>query len=565
MTAQANTAGLWLATLVAIVLGARPAPAQSQPADPVEGLRRALKEPVRDPAARDRSLRRWVAELRSFTDLSQALALKEWRDQDVIESVAAVDRCHRFALGRQFQQVVRDRLEHGDPLSQMVVADHLAALGVTLRADGAGAGLGRTLGPDLVRMIRSQGDPRVCQAAIRALGFINPDPDVALPALNDLLGAADASLRLAAAEALVNLVQVVAQLAVQGTNATGVQASHCDLINVSQAVVRTAGRGLGDIQPEVRRLSARAVGQSAAALGRLILEPYALDGTRNREAPSRQAGQDHAESMPLVLALRDQCPVLVRALADPDMDVRLQVLQTLEDVGNLRMRLFPRTAASAAPTAGQPSDPLEEGLHAAVVPLTAGLADPEPRVRRAVLDVLETLGPGAAEALPGLIAVLNDSDPFVRWAAARTLGKMGAVASDTVVPALVRLLTDPDLDLRLVALTALERYGPAAQAAEPVLIALAAGRDAVEVRLAALRVLVRIGHPGGEPAVAAFCAALADPDVRIRQMGAVGLGRLGPAARIAVDTLRQARSDPSLEVQHAAGDALLHILQPLGN
>jgi HEAT repeat protein len=49
------------------------------------------------------------------------------------------------------------------------------------------------------------------------------------------------------------------------------------------------------------------------------------------------------------------------------------------------------------------------------------------------------MGPGAESAVPDLIRLLEDPDPEVRKAAARTLGRIGP-AADAAVPALMRTL-----------------------------------------------------------------------------------------------------------------------------
>ena len=55
--------------------------------------------------------------------------------------------------------------------------------------------------------------------------------------------------------------------------------------------------------------------------------------------------------------------------------------------------------------------------------LAAGLMDPNPRSRLAAVEALETLGDAARPVAPALVRSLQDPDRFVRWAAARTLGK----------------------------------------------------------------------------------------------------------------------------------------------
>jgi HEAT repeat protein len=517
--------------------------AQPAPGDAVERLRQDLRAPVRDPGERDRRLSAWRAQPHHLTELGRALVLRDWREEDVDEGLAAVDRRQRAALLQQFEQEVRDVFTRGDPLSQAAVADLLAELG------GGDPALGRAFGPELARLLRHP-DPRVREAAARALGKVSPETEVAVPELVELLGAASVADRVAAASALAQLLPT----------RRGKPARY-EVVRAGRAVVLAAGRGLRDRYPEVRRPCAAAIAQAAAALGQSIAGPAVSGPGTARESPETYASDEQAEVLPLVLALKDQGPALAAALGDPDAGVRTLARQALEEIANLRWRLFRQAPGSGLQE--EPRDPLLEGLSAALLPLTAGLSDPDHRVRLTALDILETLGPAAAPAAPALVWALGDPDRFVRWAAARTLGKLHPQAAGTAVPALARLLGDADLDLRLAAARALERYGPAAQQALPALLQTLAGRDAVEVRLAALGVLEKLGPANAAQSLPVLCAALADPEVRIRLRTAQSLGRLGPQARAAVESLRQAGADPSPEVRQAAGAALLLILQPV--
>jgi HEAT repeat protein len=227
-----------------------------------------------------------------------------------------------------------------------------------------------------------------------------------------------------------------------------------------------------------------------------------------------------------------------------------------------------RRAAEVNPTApfilssNTVKDPLAEGLRGTVQALAAGMSDPDPRARRAAIDVLEGLGGAAAPAAGSLVSALTDPDQFVRWAAARTLGKIGPVETETSVPALAHLLTDPDLDLRIAAATALERYGIAAKASVADLVKSAGEGDA-ELRVAAIRALGAVGTQDLAAVVPAVRAALANPDSRVKITAAQVIGGFGPAARECSDPLRTMLRDSNPEVQKAASEALLSIVQPI--
>nr|MBI3611601.1 HEAT repeat domain-containing protein [Nitrospirota bacterium] len=76
------------------------------------------------------------------------------------------------------------------------------------------------------------------------------------------------------------------------------------------------------------------------------------------------------------------------------------------------------------------------------------------------LQQLAMLGPGAAEALPAIMPVLQDEQALHRYLAVEVLGAIGPQAT-SAVPALTRLLTDEDAVVRESAAEALATIGGA--------------------------------------------------------------------------------------------------------
>ena len=187
----------------------------------------------------------------------------------------------------------------------------------------------------------------------------------------------------------------------------------------------------------------------------------------------------------------------------------------------------------------------------------ASLSDPDVRVRRAAVDLLETLDREAAPAAGKLVQALADPDRFVRWSAARVLGKLAPAEPTMVVPGLTRLLNETDLDVRISAAQSIAQYGPAAKLAVPALTSKVTVGDP-ESRVAAIHALQSIGKDS-EMAIPAVTLALGHGDLRVRMAAAEFLGQLGPMARSAVGALRVAMLDEKLEVRSAAGDALLDL------
>ena len=191
------------------------------------------------------------------------------------------------------------------------------------------------------------------------------------------------------------------------------------------------------------------------------------------------------------------------------------------------------------------------------------LTAPELEVRLAACELLEALGKEAEAVLPALLEALHDFNPFVRWAAVRTLGKLNPSQpgdAARIVLAFVPLLSDEDLGVRGVTALALERYGEQAAPAVAGLSELAKRKDAV-LQLSAVRALSAVG-PAAEGAIPGLLVALRSQDERVREMVPPILGRLGRHASSAVPGLREALTDASSSVRLRAAQALVQIEVP---
>src|SRR4051794_30988686 len=101
-----------------VLAGTGVVPAQPLPADPVETLRQALKMPAHDLPARAQAVQQALEELRGIGELRRALALQEWRDEDIDSQVAGVDHPQRAALQGRFEEAVRGVIAHGTAATQ---------------------------------------------------------------------------------------------------------------------------------------------------------------------------------------------------------------------------------------------------------------------------------------------------------------------------------------------------------------------------------------------------------------------------------------------------------------
>ncbi len=137
--------------------------------------------------------------------------------------------------------------------------------------------------------------------------------------------------------------------------------------------------------------------------------------------------------------------------AQPDVRALCESLKSADEAGKGRLTLELISAGEAA-----------------VPHVAAMVADPDPAVRRAAVNVLWALGTKAKAAVPQLAAALSDSELAVRTTAARALAALGVNARDAV-PQLVRALGDRDVDVRLWAVKALGAIGADARSALPAL------------------------------------------------------------------------------------------------
>ncbi|MFI2643311.1 fumarate reductase/succinate dehydrogenase flavoprotein subunit [Streptomyces sp. NPDC018610] len=211
-------------------------------------------------------------------------------------------------------------------------------------------------------------------------------------------------------------------------------------------------------------------------------------------------------------------PALATALRDPHGDVRAAAAASLRELVETL-----------------PPDPALCGG------LTEALAEPDPVVRAAALDVLRALRLGDA----GLFAAaLTDPDTAVRVEAVRAL-----VSVDAAEP-LARAAGDASREVRVTVAKALAGL-PGDPHAASALQRLTGDADAL-VRGAAFEALASAGCP---PALAGRAvAAVADPAWQVRAGAATALSAADSG--IAVPVLAKALADPNADVRKAAVLAL---------
>jgi len=153
-------------------------------------------------------------------------------------------------------------------------------------------------------------------------------------------------------------------------------------------------------------------------------------------------------------------------------------------------------------------------------------------VRRAAADTLGKIGADATDVVSALLEALEDEASGVRYAGACALGNMGRDAK-SAVPALIEALKDEDSHVRRAAARALGKMGPAAKSAVP---ALTKALKASEV----------CKYPGGKY----------DVYSDLRRAAACALGNIGPDAKSAVAVLTKALEDEYAGVRSNVVSAL---------
>jgi HEAT repeat protein len=162
--------------------------------------------------------------------------------------------------------------------------------------------------------------------------------------------------------------------------------------------------------------------------------------------------------------------------------------------------------------------------------------------RKRAAKALGDLGAKAKEAVPQLVATLNDEDEHVGEAAFDALVQIGPAA----VPALRATLRDKSIKARQDAAAVLGMIGSEAKAAIPELLALLKDKDAGKHAAWAL------GRIGGPAVITALLACSKDQDARMREQAAIGLGVLRDKPKEVIKALGEALKDKEIEVRQAA-------------
>jgi hypothetical protein len=213
----------------------------------------------------------------------------------------------------------------------------------------------------------------------------------------------------------------------------------------------------------------------------------------------------------------EEIPVLVDKLKSPDATVRAESAEDLRSLG-------PRAAAAAAA-------------------LKALLDDPAPRVRMSAAAALLRIAPRGARPLGVLDDGLENSDAVVRRHAARAVG-LGGEAAAPLAGRLAALLGDADELTRVAALEAIATLGPAAAACCDAVVPLL---DRPEMAVDAADALGRMG-PAARPALNRLAEMLSADEAALRWAALRAMAQIGgpdaaPAVHFIIRELPHASDD----------------------
>ena len=337
---------------------------------------------------------------------------------------------------------------------------------------------------------------------------------------------------------------------------------------------RTRGRDRDRRQAMTR--SAFALSRIGAAAIPPLIEALKSDDNGLRAGAAKALAGMRGEAAPAI-------PGLIANLKSED-DVRSETAEALGAIGAVAVKPLidslqakePRERAGAAMSLALIG---AEARESGPVILDLAKTERDPQVRVALLGALQKIGVKPGEAVPLLVAGIQDDNEPVRHAAINALVLLRA-GRDLSLTALTILLKDENATTRQRAARVLGRMGPAAAPAVPALIEAARispadgsianalaeiGSDALPAVLATLQGapapdaerLLSLLRGFGKPAIPVLLEALKHPSPQVRAAAAKALGGMGRDAKSAAEPLFALASDTEAPVRAAALRALV--------
>jgi HEAT repeat protein len=461
----------------------------------------------------------------------------------------------------------------------------------------------------------SSGDASARVAAIREVAQIGlADSGRSIPAVVKALDDPDASVRAQAAQSLGILGSYVVWARMTG-NADGAQ----DEAAFDAAIKALLGAMASDTQALVRSAAAEGLGNISAT------SPPAPRPRGSRKGEGDKAAEAQTPS-PSPVDYPAVVTALIAALGDKDGQVRASVASALGAAGPkvseeppppLVAALKDESSATRAATAkalSRFSRGVDQVL-AALIPLSA---KDDVSVRQACVQALRDIKPSAlsAAAIPALVEGLKSSDRDIRFFAVRLLARFGPEAKDAVpnliavlneplgsdqstagggramvtiftgpaqeaaialgkiapgtpraaesIAALARIVSAGPRQRRASAANALGEFAAKAAPAIPDLVKMLEVADsddalsAASEREAGVKALARVAadSPSSEAVVSVLRHSLRSDSKKPRASVVTALGQLGPKAAVAAPEIEALKNNPDPNVRKAATRAL---------
>eukprot|EP00929_Paragymnodinium_shiwhaense_P058078 TRINITY_DN29092_c0_g1_i2.p1 TRINITY_DN29092_c0_g1~~TRINITY_DN29092_c0_g1_i2.p1 ORF type:complete len:1696 (-),score=382.06 TRINITY_DN29092_c0_g1_i2:399-5486(-) len=322
--------------------------------------------------------------------------------------------------------------------------------------------------------------------------------------------------------------------------------------NACTAYVENIASLVHDEEPTVRRAVAGVLGR----LGPPAL-PYAAELATLVDDADVLVRMDAAEALGLLgPGAAAQAAVLAGRLTDADPWVRRNAVVALGRLGAVAAEQHALTVKGLLgdynTTVRQSSVDCLVTIGAPAAAICAEhLEDPDPRMRRCLVEVLGAIGMAAAAFAGRLCGRLRDSDSFVRQAVIASLKQMGAAAG----VAAAELLDDPDPVMRGHGLDALGELGGEVGALHAAAIADALEDSDAQVRRKAAQVLGQIDEAGVSH-IGKLVTRVANCDVGAAESCMESIRRLGDAAAPYAPTLARRLQDNNATVRRHAAESL---------
>jgi HEAT repeat protein len=297
--------------------------------------------------------------------------------------------------------------------------------------------------PALATLIQELLDAKTTESAhirqmwlARALGWLGPSAQAAVPALVQALSSEHSHVREAAAEALEK-IGAAAQDAVPALTAA--------LEHWNKAIRRAAARALGCI--------GAGAASAASSLAKLLAD---------QDVEVRAAAAEALAQLGTAAA-----PVLWQVYEDPLEAVQQAKERALKEMPERAIGVFWQELESRERTIRQVASLLNriEAQNPGAAPSPLGV-EREAATARVLQAKENALAEIADKVVPALVTLLSNEQWKVRCSAAEALGQAGPLAQ-TAVPALDKALKDVRMEVRAAALDALQRINQALSSVDP--------------------------------------------------------------------------------------------------